>query len=46
MGKTDFTDDKHIFYLYKYLKFLFALDHAVGVDIRNKMEAYSYVTFI
>lgn len=46
MGKTDFLDDKHLFYFSKYLRFIFSLDHAVGVDIRNKMEAYSYDTFI
>ena len=46
VGKTDFADDKHMFYLYKYLRFLMSLDKAVGVDIRHKMEAYSYDTFI
>ena len=46
MGKTDFFDDKHMFYFHKYLKFMFSLDHAVGVDIRNKMESFSYETFI
>jgi hypothetical protein len=46
LGKTDFADDKHMFYLYKYLRFLMSLDHAIGVDVRHKMEAYSYDTFI
>jgi len=46
VGKTDFADDKHMFYLYKYLRFLLSLDHAIGVDVRHKMEAYSYDTFI
>lgn len=46
MGKTDFLDDKHLFFFHKYLKFLFSLDHAVGVDIRNKLEGLSYKAFI
>lgn len=46
MGKTDFLDDKHLFYFHKYLRFMFSLDHAVGVDIRNRMEAFPYDTFI
>ena len=46
VGKTDFADDKHMFYLYKYLRFLLSLDHAIGMDVRHKMEAYSYDTFI
>ena len=46
LGKTDFSDDRHMFYLYKYLRFLMSLDQAIGVDVRHKMEAYSYETFI
>lgn len=33
-------------YVNKYLKFLFSLDHAIGVDVRSKMESYSYENFI
>ena len=46
MGKTDFVDDKHIYYLHKYLSFLHSMEKAVGVDVRNRMEAYPYETFI
>jgi hypothetical protein len=46
VGKTDFADDKHMFYLYKYIRFLLSLDKAIGTDIRHKLEAYSYDTFI
>lgn len=46
LGKTDFADDRHMFYLYKYLRFLMSLDNAIGVDVRHKMEAYTYETFI
>ena len=45
-GSTDFADDRHMFYLYKYLRFLMSLDKAIGVDVRHKMEAYTYETFI
>ena len=46
LGKTDFADDKHMYYLYKYVRFLLSLDRAIGVDVRHKMEAYSYDTFL
>lgn len=42
IGKTDFLDDKHMFYLQKYYKFLLSLNSAVGPDVRNKMESYNY----
>jgi hypothetical protein len=41
-GKTDFLDDKHLYYLKNYYRFLLSLDKVVGLDVRNKLEAYSY----
>jgi hypothetical protein len=35
-----------MFYLNKYIRFLLSLDTAIGVDVRHKMEAYSYNSFI
>jgi hypothetical protein len=29
-----------------YISFLMSLDHAIGMDVRHKMEAYTYDTFI
>lgn len=46
LGKTDFLDDKHMFYLHKYIRFLMSLDHAVGLDIRSKMDSFPYDSFI
>lgn len=46
MGRTDFLDDKHMYYLMQYLRFIKSLDKAVGTDIRHKMEGYSYESFI
>jgi hypothetical protein len=46
MGKTDFLDDKHMFYLQKYLRFLISLDNAIGTDVRSKLDSFSYSTFI
>jgi len=46
LGRTDFADDRHMFYLHKYVRFLLSLDTAVGTDVRQKMQAYSYSSFI
>ena len=45
-GRTDFLDDKHMYYIQKYFRFLQSLDQMVGEDIRSKMEAYPYETFV
>jgi hypothetical protein len=46
VGKTDFLDDKHMYYLVEYVKFLRALDSIIGTDVRNKVESVSYETFL
>ncbi len=46
MGSTDFLDDKHMYYLHKYLKFLQSLETTVGLDIRSRMESVRYEIFI
>jgi hypothetical protein len=44
-GSTDFLHDHHMQMVHRYVNFLAGLDGAVGTDIRNKVEAYSYQAF-
>ncbi|CDW85004.1 UNKNOWN [Stylonychia lemnae] len=46
VGTTDFIDDRHMHFLYQYLKFILSLDTAVGSDIRIRMGYASYEAFI
>ena len=45
MGKTDFLDDKHMYYVFKYIRFMNSLSQTIGEDVRHKMESYPYETF-
>ncbi len=46
MSQTDFQDDKHMYYVFMYIKFLAALEMSVGTDIRNRMESAPYETYL
>ena len=46
MSSTDFNDDRHMFYLHKYLKFIQSVETTVGFDVRSRIEAAKYETFI
>ena len=42
VGRTDFIDDRHMMYFKQYIQALFAMDGYVGMDIRDKLKAFSY----
>lgn len=46
MGNTDFLDDKHMFYFFRYLKFIQSIEATISTDIRSRMESLPYETFI
>ena len=46
MSQTDFLDDKHLFYIHMYVKFLSSLEMTIGADIRNRIESAPYETYL
>jgi len=44
-GTTDFLDDGHMTFVVDYLNFLTSMERSVGLDVRMRMEGYSYESY-